>query len=75
MDITYPRTTFARLTGAASAIFMRAATTGHVDTPAEREIELAPMRRRELAIKGMNGSDSLLFRAGPLGPNYGAIRR
>ncbi len=80
MDITYPRTAFARLIGVAAAFLTRtdhrsATPGGRVDAPAEREIALAPMRRRELAVSGTNGSDFLLSRAGPLGPYYGAIRR
>ena len=74
MDITYPRTTFARLAGIASAIFAR---TNRPLTATEtgRGIDLPPMRRRELAARGMDGNELLLARVGPLGPYYGAIRR
>ena len=74
MDITYPRTTFARLAGIAYAIFTR--TEGPAATTVTgRGSDLAPMRRRELAARGMDGNELLLARVGPLGPYYGALRR
>lgn len=74
MDITYPRTSIARLGEIAAAIFTRADHRAAF-TSDRRDFDLAPMRRRELAVSGMNGNEILLARVGPLGPYYGAIRR
>ena len=74
MDITYPRTTLARLAGLASAIFTRTDYPAAV-TLADREIDLAPMRRRELRSSEFAESHMLRAGVGPLGPYFGGLRR